>query len=68
MFIVARTNLKKLPSTCKTCKLSVSSIFSECRVCGVCKRECPMERTAKGNMAYTKPTWCPLAEVEALMI
>lgn len=70
MFIVARTNLKKIPSTCKECKFSIvkGSWCNSFRVCSICQKECPMERTDKGNMAYTRPNWCPLAEVEALMI
>lgn len=61
--IVAKTKMRKIPKTCKDCKVSMHE-FGGDRVCVIARRDCPME-LSNGNWRYGKPTWCPLVELEA---
>ena len=61
--IYAKTKLKKIPATCKTCKFSIFD-FSGVRMCAVCNKECPWENKGHGNVGYGKPSWCPLVELQ----
>lgn len=60
--IVANTKMRKIPSTCKVCKLSKHS-FGGDRVCAVVGKDCPMD-FCNGNWKYGKPAWCPLVEIK----
>lgn len=68
--IVAKTALRKLPKTCKDCKLSVFKGGWEygynegIRICSILKKECPMIRSPNNNMKYSKRDDCPLVEME----
>ncbi len=61
--IVAKTKMRKIPSTCKVCKLSKHDSWGGDRICCVVGIECPME-FYNGNWKYGKPGWCPLMEIK----
>jgi len=61
--MIVITNLKKIPDNCTQCRLSNTYINSCGRYCCPKNKEIEMSRTENGNMAYTRPTWCPLKEV-----
>lgn len=61
--IYAKTKLKKILATCKTCSLSICDIYGA-RTCGVRHKECPWEYSESGNLRYGKPSWCPLVELQ----
>lgn len=60
--IVAITKLRKLPKTCKECRLS-NHEFGGDRFCTIAKKECPVDLYS-GRWVYGKPGWCPLAEID----
>lgn len=62
--IVAKTRLRKLPKTCKECSVARSDSWTGDRFCGASNRICPMEVTPSGRVAYCKPSWCPLVEID----
>lgn len=65
--IVAKTRIKKIPEGCNKCKLSVIERYSyidSMRICGITKKECPMEYSEHKNLKYIRPDWCPLVEVK----
>lgn len=61
--IVAKTKMRKIPTSCKKCNLSFQNWAGE-RTCFVTKKDCPIEEAPSGNWRYGKPTWCPLVEME----
>ena len=61
--IVAKTRMKRIPKTCKDCSVLFIDGWGE-RVCGINKRECPVEFTGHGRLAYAKPGWCPLVDLK----
>lgn len=62
--IVAKTRMRKMPKTCKTCSIARRDWWAEELYCGANNRVCPMDNTANGRLAYVKPSWCPLVEIE----
>ena len=65
--IIAKTKMRKIPSDCGKCGISLVFHFNRVdgRICPIMRRECPMEKSAKnGCMKYTKPDWCPLEEAK----
>lgn len=71
--IIAKTKLKKLPSSCKDCKFKMIDYKwhgpYECCVnsstCFFTGKTCPMEKKESGNTGYAdRPKWCPLEEVQ----
>ena len=61
--IIAKTRMRTIPQTCKTCSISYFDGWGE-KCCGINHKECPFEVTAGGRIAYGKPHWCPLVEVK----
>lgn len=65
--IVAKTKMRKIPKSCKTCSLRHDERMSQGQyysLCCITLRSCPMEKKKSGNYGYIRPTWCPLMEVE----
>lgn len=60
--IVAKTKMRRIPKTCKECKLSKHSFYGD-RVCAVVGKDCPTS-FCSGNWKYGKPAWCPLVEIK----
>lgn len=61
--IYVKTRLRKMPKSCTTCPYSNLDVFLTDRVCSIKgNRLCPLELRPSGNLAYGKPTWCPLVE------
>lgn len=62
--IIIKTNLKKIPSSCKKC--SYSSFFPgyKRKICLIKFKECEMERASNRCLQYVKPKWCPIIEME----
>lgn len=63
--IIVKTKMKKMPKTCKECRISYIG-WEEVRFCGINGKTCPMEQKPSGNWGYSKPSWCPLVEVSDL--
>lgn len=70
--IVAKTKLKKLPSSCKDCKFKENEYnwygSYECcvhsAICYLTEKKCPIKKKESGNTGYAdRPKWCPLEEV-----
>lgn len=60
--IAAKTRMKKIPNTCKECRVSYID-WTGSRFCNASGRDCPMEMKKSGNMGYYRPSWCPLVEI-----
>lgn len=67
--IVAKTNMKKLPKTCKSCKFKntyFQGYIAAGATCDLTGRECPTEKKESGNVGYGMPDWCPLMDIDLL--
>jgi len=62
--IAAKTRMRKIPKTCKDCSLSRRDYWNDERMCVINGMLCPLEVTESGKIAYCKPSWCPLVEIE----
>ena len=61
--IVAKTRMRRMPKSCRWCKLSCANWFEE-RFCSVTAGDCPKEYEKNGSWKYVRPDWCPLLEME----
>lgn len=61
--IVAKTRMRRIPKTCKECKLSRYDAFDD-RICGITGKDCPYEIKPSGSVGFGKPGWCPLVELK----
>lgn len=67
--IVAKTNMKKIPATCKDCKFKTTYFqgYLSCgATCDLTGRECHTEKKPSGNVGYGMPSWCPLMDIELI--
>lgn len=62
--IVIKTEMKKMPRTCKDCSLSDTTMWGEMRYCKIKEYECPTIRRFTGHTSYIIPHWCPLIEID----
>ena len=61
--IVAKTRLKRIPKTCGQCSFTCENWGGD-KFCRITKKDCPLEIKPSGNVAYGKPSWCPLVDVK----
>lgn len=64
--IVAKTELKKIPKTCKQCDYRELHPLEWEDICRIAGAFCPWEKKPNGMFELGKPDWCPLMDMAEL--
>lgn len=71
--IYIKTQLRKIPESCKECRFSKMIDTKEYddwrrykRICEINGRKCVKAKTKNGNKKFIRPKWCTLIDINEL--